>query len=245
MHPLKATVHSVSELSACDRDSMFRLYDANYAGGVSEVFGRDLDAKNYAVLLTDAENRIRGFSTLVVYNEVYAGENVRVIYSGDTIIDKAYWGKNDFAPAWLRLAGRIKAQAPETSLYWLLIAKGHRTYRYLSLFSNEYYPRHDVMTPRLQQAQMDHFARARFGADYDTCRGLVLFNESRSFLRESLAEISPKDAARRDVQFFLEKNPGYAKGDELLCLCRLEPEKLTRFARAWFIEGMEAQSGTV
>ncbi|TAL38459.1 MAG: hypothetical protein EPN97_03960 [Alphaproteobacteria bacterium] len=239
MTMLDACVRRISSLSAADRQCMFELYRDNYGGAAAPIFNKDLDAKDYSILLTDPLADIRGFSTLAVYSERYRGKPVKVIYSGDTIIDRAYWGKNEFAATWLRLVGSIKADAPGIPLYWLLIVKGHRTYRYLSLFSNEYYPRHDAETPPERQRLMHHLAKSRFGDSYDPDSGLVRFQGQRSFLKEDLAPVPPKDMARGDVQYFLARNPGYAQGDELLCLCELTPENLTRFARAWFMEGMK------
>lgn len=238
---LNASIHDVSELSTADRESMYRLYDTYYGGGDDSVFNRDLDAKNYAVLLKNGKGSIQGFSTLALYDETYQKKLVRVLYSGDTIIDKAYWGKNEFATAWLRFAGSIKAQVPELPLYWLLIVKGHRTYRYLSLFSKDYYPRYDMEIPENDRLIMHHLATQRFGNMYNPTTGLVHFPPPRSFLKEDVAPIPPKDQTRPEVQFFLSKNPGYHNGDELLCLCKLEPENLTRFARAWFVEGMNGK----
>lgn len=238
---LSASILKISELSASDKDSMYHLYDTYYAGGNPAIFNKDLDAKDYAVLLKNGNGTIQGFSTLTIYDDYHQDLPVRVIYSGDTIIGKAYWGKNEFAPVWLRFVGHVKAQAPDVPLYWLLIVKGHRTYRYLSLFSKEYYPRHGADTPPDYQHLMHHLASGRFGDAYDPASGLVCFPAPRSFLREELVPIPPKDKARADVQLFLAKNPGYVNGDELLCLCKLEPDYLTRFARIWFLEGMEGK----
>lgn len=239
MTMLDACVRRISSLSQEDRQAMFQLYHDNYGGAAMPIFDQDLDAKDYTILLTDKLNNIRGFSTLAIYSEQYQGKAVKVIYSGDTIIDKAYWGKNEFAATWLRLVGSIKAEAPSIPLYWLLIVKGHRTYRYLPLFSKEYYPRHDAETPPAQQLLMHHLAQSRFGAAYDADSGIVRFQGKRSFLSENLAPVPPKDMARGDVQYFLARNPRYTEGDELLCLCELTPENLTRFSRAWFMEGMK------
>jgi len=238
MNRLNASVIDVSSLSDSDKGNMFKLYKFYYCGSVQSVFELDLNCKDYVVLLTDSEGKIRGFSTLAVYEEQFEKTPLKVLFSGDTIIDKAYWGKNDFAMVWLQLAGHIKQQTPNLPLYWLLIVKGHRTYRYLSLFSEEYYPRYDVGTPEAQQRIMDYLARQRFGKSYNPETGLVQFPEPRSFLNEDLVPIPQKNKARPYIQYFLSRNPDYARGDELLCLCELEPDNLTRFARKWFLEGM-------
>lgn len=234
---LSTTIVTTAELIGTERDTMFQLYDFYYDGVDPSVFKRDLDGKDYAVVLRDDENVIRGFSTLAVYSEHCHNEQVRVLYSGDTIIDKMYWGENQFSKAWLAFAGRIKAEFPQIPLYWLLIVKGHRTYRYLSLFSTEYFPRYNMETPSQFQELMHHLARRRFGASYDSSTGLVRFPEPRSFLTADLAAVPEKDWGRPEVKYFLERNPLYRQGDELLCLCELKPEKLTKFARQWFEEG--------
>lgn len=234
---LLTSIINISTLSDKDRTTMFDLYHINYDGGEPSVFYRDLDAKNYAVVLRDANGIIRGFSTLAVYNEVFQGKSIRVLYSGDTIIEQAYWGQNQMSKAWLELAGCIKQESPTTPLYWLLIVKGHRTYRYLSLFSNDYYPRHNLTTPPEMQSLMDHLATQKFGDQYDAANGLVRFPEPRSYLNQELAAIPDKDSGRLDVQYFLSRNPQYYKGDELLCVCELSAENLTRLARQWFEAG--------
>jgi hypothetical protein len=239
---LNCTIVNVSDLKDADRAVMFGLYAVYYAGALESIFQRDLNAKDFVVVLRDEMEAIRGFSTLCVYEELWNGKKVRVLYSGDTIIEKDYWGQNQFSKAWLELAGRIKADAPEIPLYWLLIVKGHRTYRYLSLFSNEYFPRHDLETPDEFQGLMHHLAQRKFGQSYDVESGLIRFPEPRSYLTAELAEIPAKDCGRPEVKYFLDRNPRYFEGDELLCLCELRADKLTRIARQWFEEGCKQVS---
>ncbi len=231
--PLAGSVRGVWALNEAERRDMFALYDTYYVGADLSAFLRDLDDKTYAVLLHDAHGRVRGFSTLKVFDH----EHGRILYSGDTIIDKAWWGRNDFAQVWLKLAGSIRAERPDLPLYWLLIVKGHRTYRYLSLFARDYYPKPKAAGPTELKSLMDDVATVHFGPAYVADKGLVFFPAPRSYLREELVPILPKDRARADVQYFLEKNPGYAKGDELVCFCDLQPDNLTRLSRGWFEEG--------
>lgn len=234
---LCASIWKTSSLRVADEAAMFRLYDLNYDGADPVIFRGDLSAKDFVILLRDSVGVVRGFSTLAVYSEVYEGRKVNVIYSGDTIIDQQYWGQNQFSKIWLQFAGQVKRDDPDTPLYWLLIVKGHRTYRYLSLFSSEYYPRHDCATPVEFAKLMDHLASRRFGRAWDAGTGLVLFPEPRSFLNGDLAIVPDKDRRRPEVEYFLQRNPFYAQGDELLCLCELSAEKLSRIARHWFLEG--------
>ena len=67
-------------------------------------------------LLYDDEKRLQGFSTLAFFDVKFNNTFVNVLYSGDTIIDKEYWGQHELAISWLHFAGQIKAIC-ETDLY--------------------------------------------------------------------------------------------------------------------------------
>lgn len=243
MSSLNAVIIPVHTVSESERAEMYGLYETYYDGSDPAIFQSDLALKDRVILLREPETgTIRGFSTLAVYVEHIGNQPVQVLYSGDTIIHRDYWGQNPFAQTWLRFAGTLHDDSPETPLYWLLIVKGHRTYRYLNLFAHEYYPHYDVPTPPEIQQLMDHLARQRFGNAYDSTDGIIRFPEPRSYLRRDLAEIPVKDVSRPEVRYFLSRNPNYNEGDELLCLCRLEPSNLTRFARQWFLEGAQRQA---
>ncbi|MBL8551690.1 MAG: hypothetical protein JNJ73_17010 [Hyphomonadaceae bacterium] len=209
---------------------MWALFEAHY-DAVSEMqFRADLEEKDAALLERDPSGAIQGFST---YRLIEGSP--RCLFSGDTIIHPDWWGRNDFARSWLENAGRIAAAGPEP-LYWLLIVKGHRTYRYLPLFAKEFVPRAEAATPALVELR-DRLARGRFGDWYDAEAGVVRFPEPRGQLRAALAAVPEKDRARRDVAFFLGANPGYVRGDELVCLTRLAPDNLTPIARRAFEAG--------
>ena len=46
------------------------------------------------MLRSKVDDHIAGFSTQTFFNIVVDGKRVRGIFSGDTIIDPAYWGNN-------------------------------------------------------------------------------------------------------------------------------------------------------
>lgn len=234
MEFLPSQVFRTNQIADPQISEMYRLY-AHYYGGTDEaLFRRDLNDKTHVILLVDHDGAIRGFSTLLYYGARSNETPLKVIYSGDTIIDESYWGKNDFAAVWLKFAGRLKALAPETPLYWLLIVKGHRTYRYLKVFSRNYYPAPNKPIPSETKAIMDNLARERFGRDYHPATGIVRFATTKGYLKEPWASVSDTARRRPEVAFFLEKNPHYKRGDELVCLCLLEYENLKPIAQRYF-----------
>ena len=240
MGNLQARKCELSELGDETRAEMYGLF-ADYYDSTSEAsFHRDLEEKDHAILLRDRAGELKGFSTLKVLAQSFNGVIRRAIFSGDTVIHHKYWGEQALAFEWIRFAGQIKAKQPDTPLYWFLIVKGHRTYRYLPAFSRCYYPAWSNPTPPEMKAWMDRLASSRFGDHYDPATGLLRFPRSRGHLRASWAEISEEDQRRPEVRYFLERNPGYVHGHELVCLTELHENNLRPLARRLFIQGMNA-----
>lgn len=234
---LGARVLKVAGLPDEDVEAMFALYHRYYAGTSRERFLADLGDKDEVIVLHDEEGVLRGFSTLKLLEDGSEGEPCRVLFSGDTIVHHRYWGEQSLAFAWIRRAGAIKAERPEWPLYWLLIVKGHRTYRYLQAFSREYYPHWDRPTPPPVQALMDRLGERMFGEHYQAPTGVIHFPVSHGHLRAEWAEPPAEVRERPEVTFFLEKNPGYRLGDELLCLTELHADNLRPLARRLFEVG--------
>ena len=217
---------------------MFALFAQNYRDIDRLNFERDLDAKDRVLLLHD-EEKLVGFTTIEVEKLALQGRALTVIFSGDTIVDPAYWGEQDLARAWLGLVGRLSRQSGDGDLYWLLIVKGHRTYRYLPAFALDYVPAPAGSDDPDLLALRDALARHRFAEDYDAGSGIIHFDEARGSLIPQLAEPSQRELALPEVRFFLEANPGFRAGDELACLCSLSPENMRPRARRWFEAGRD------
>lgn len=237
MGRLTAAVRPRAEIGSDEADRMYQLFARYYDAVSPQAFCADLDAKDCVIELRDGAE-LCGFSTIALIDFQCGGVEQRAIFSGDTVIDRPYWGERTLPVAFCEFAGRVYAAAPEVPLYWLLITKGYRTYRYLSLLAQRFYPHPDEPTPPEEQACMDALARLRFGDAYQPQRGILHFEESRGHLRPQWADVRESVSRRADVRFFLERNPGYRAGDELVCLTRLAADNLKSFARRAFERGM-------
>lgn len=235
---LAAEVWDVPCLSEPTTTGMYALYETYYEATSPKWFLTDLYDKDAVILLRDERGSLQGFSTLSVLSFEFEGDLNRAIFSGDTIVSERYWGQQSLAFTWIRHAGRIKAQARRTPLYWFLITKGHRTYRYLRTFSKTFYPHWQKPTPSREQSIINLLANRRFGKYYDARKGVLHFPESRGHLKAPWAQVPPEHMRRPDVQFFLKRNPNYVTGDELVCLTELHFENLQPLARRLFMEGM-------
>lgn len=223
-------------LADAERQALYRLY-AHYYGGTSpQLFFSDLDEKDLILLLADADRTLRGFTTLKIIRTTHCGRPVRALFSGDTVIDHRYWGEQTLPLAWCELAGRIYARQPDTPLYWLLIVKGDRTYRYLHVFSKDYAPNRRRPTPPDVRALIDRLAAERFGSAYRPAEGLVRHPESHGHLKSEWH--TPSDSRHPEAAYFRQRNPGCLNGDELVCLTRLAPDNLRSFALRGFQAGL-------
>jgi len=249
MAELNGRVERTDSLDRATQASMFTLYEHYYGGTSKTLFFDDLMDKQYAVVLRDDDGTLQGFSSIKVWQEEFAGKRFRIMYSGDTIVHQDHWGQQALAFTWIHFSGALKSEAPDIPLYWFLLVKGHRTYRYLKAFYRVFYPAYNRETPPESKVLIDHLAAEKFGAFYNPGTGIVRFPESRGHLKSDWAEIPEKDRKRPDVRFFLERNPGYAQGDELVCLTELSHDNqaplAARLFDAGYGEGMKAVLGTV
>jgi hypothetical protein len=209
----------VASLDPATRQAAFALFAATYENASHERFERDLDEKQHVILLFDRESgALKGFSTVLVRDVQSACGPATLVFSGDTVIDRQYWGQKRLQLAFLRVLVSLKLRAPTQPLYWFLLSKGYRTYLLLANAFPHAVPRADTNDDPALRAMLDRFAAERFGAEYDWTRGLVRYATPHERVREGIAPVTPDVMANPQVRFFVERNPEHLAGVELACL---------------------------
>jgi hypothetical protein len=227
-----------SDLVQAEREAMLRLLGAHFEGVTRATFERDLREKNWVLLLED-QGRLRGFSTLLLYETCHAGATLTVVYSGDTLVEPEAWGSAALARSWIGSIQALRRLHPRGSLYWLLLASGFRTYRFLPVFWREFHPRFDALPAPDELALRSALTRERFGSRYRPELGIVRL-DAPQVLRGELAHVPAPRRADPHVAFFLERNPGWTRGDELVCLTEIAEHNLTAAGRRMWREGERA-----
>ena len=229
---LKSSSRLVASLSQSEKHVMHGLMTAHYEAVPWDRFERDLAAKDEVLMLHDMDGSLRGFTTLA-WNPAGRLEEGDILFSGDTIIDRRCWGTQELVRAFCRRAGEWK-MASGRRLFWFLISKGHRTYLYLPLFARRFHPH-----PENEEAEWARLAgqvaRQLFEENWKPDEGIIRFPSSQGHLREEL------DIGRQKnpwVRYFVKRNPGYARGEELVCFTEMDGSNLRRGALAAFREGM-------
>ena len=216
-------------LSCTQRDEMYALLSQHFDGVTREQFERDLAEKNWVVEIR-RDDRLLGFSTLLVCEAHLDGRALTAIYSGDTVVSPEAWGSPALARTWIAAVNHLRAACPSRSCYWLLLTSGFRTYRFLPVFWREFFPRHATPTPPQEERLLHHLAATRYGAWHDASSGIVRFPRPQR-LRDQLGAVPTGRAADSDIAFFLTRNPGHADGDELACLTEISEHNLTAAGR--------------
>jgi hypothetical protein len=215
-----------SALTVREAGAMHDLLAQHFLGVDQQTFFRDLAEKNWVILLEDGSGVLRGFSTFLIHATAVEQRPVTVVYSGDTIVEPSAWGSPALSRAWIRAVYDVARSYPAGELYWLLLTSGFRTYRFVSVFFRDFYPRFDAPTPTGSQRFLDALSNERYGSAYDSRTGLVRFTKPQ-VLRERLSGVPDGRADDPHVRFFLERNPGHIAGDELVSLTSLARGNLT------------------
>jgi hypothetical protein len=135
--------------------------------------------------------------------------------------------------------GAIKREHPNTPLFWFLLVKGHRTFRYLPVFGKSFYPHWSVDRSDLRPLA-DILALDMFPNDYNAATGVVEFRLSRGHLKPHLALPTPEEMDREGVSFFVARNPGFQRGHELVCICEMEEHNMKPLTLRLFRKSVRA-----
>ena len=218
-------------ITSDERQQMYSVFSRYYENVDAKRFNADLETTDWTIQLRNDDQAVVGFSTLQAYQHRESSREALILYSGDTIVDRAHRTNGDLAGAFGHLLMRAVEQDKGMPIFWLLTSKGVRTYRFLPVFFKTFFPAHNSPTPLRVKQLIDTIAGNKFGSDYSPETQVVSHHRQRDWLCES--EHDPMLMKRSDphISFFLQTNPGYADGDELVCLTEVSQENLN--SRAW------------
>ena len=218
---LRAETLRMEALSPSRREEMLALMQRIYADVDVDAFWRDLAAKQWIILLLDREiGQVAGFSTIGLEEVTFGGSPAELLFSGDTVIDPAYWGQKVLDTAFAAFLVRRKLRRPWRPFFWLLLSAGFKTYLIILNYFPGAFPRHDRDPDPEEAAFLDAYCRRRWGSAYDPEQGIVRL-PGHYRVREGVAPITEAELRRPNIAFFAEKNPGHLNGDELVCLARV------------------------
>jgi len=232
MSEYSTVIKKISELDDDLCHQVVELYLSYYEGSNQSRVMSDLENKT-EILLLFSGSKLVGFTSLYIYKRNWNGKMIRIVYSGDTIVERKHWGQQALAFAWIARMGELKSKQFDLPLYWFVIIKGHRTFKYLPTFGKSFHPHWSESRPDLKLLA-DALAYDKFGNDYNPETDLVEFPVSQGHLRDNIAYPTEEEMTKESVQYFMRKNPKYLHGHELVCICELEEENLKPLAKRIF-----------
>jgi hypothetical protein len=216
---LVARVVTPGALSPATIDEAYALFAAAYAGTDRSRFANDLAEKQRVILLHDRETgQLKGFSTVLLSEIATSRGPATLVFSGDTVVDRAYWGQKELQLAVAALLLSLKLRQPRRPLYWFLISKGYRTYLILANAFPRSIPRDGAAEDAELRAMLDHVAGERFGDEYNAATGIIRHTVPQEYVRDGVAPVTAAALRNRHVRFFVDRNPSHGVGDELACL---------------------------
>lgn len=215
---------------------MYELFSAQFDGVSFDQFMADLEEKNWVLLLFRDDGSLGGFSCMHFYDITVDGRERTVVYSGDTVVSTDTWSDSALSYYWMGAIDYLRRLHRKERVYWFLLVSGYRTYRFLPVYSEYYFPRYDQQTPIDVQSIMDTVALDRFTDRYDAATGIVRL-EVPAILREEYRGIPGNRMQDPHIAFFAEQNPDHEQGDELVCFAILSDDKMTRLGRRMWARG--------
>lgn len=223
---MKGQIKPVREYTEQEITTMYHLMKEFYDNVDEAVFRKDFFDKDYCLSLTHETGGLVGFTTQKQMEVDIGDKTVHGIFSGDTIIHKKYWGDVTLFKVWANFWFEFAASYEE--FYWFLICKGYKTYRILPLFWQEFYPNYRVETPSYEKRIIDAYAGVIYPEEYNPNTGVIEYKSVKDKLKEGVADVGEHEMKNKDIAFFCEANPGYAEGNDLACLARIEKSFLKK-----------------
>lgn len=233
---MKGSIHRRSDIDNTTLASMYALLCEQFENVPFDIFRRDLDDKTWVLLLRNDNGKLCGFSSMDLYDVDVDGREISVVYSGDTVVSSDSWSDSALSYYWMGAIDYLRRLHRKEQLYWFLIVSGYRTYRFLPVYSQTFYPRYDRETPPDVQAIMDRVATERFGDSYDAVSGVVRLDHP-AVLRDRFRGIPENRLQDPHIAFFAARNPGHEAGDELVCYAVIAEDELTRLGRRMWQKG--------
>ena len=214
---MRVEVRDPLSLTGEELGALYELFQTAFEAE-REGFEHDLREK-HKILTVKSEGSLDAFTSLRLYRPE---PGVRVFFSGDTFVSPQARIGHRLPSLWARYVFAEVASENTGRDYWLLFCSGFRTYRILPTFFLDYVPTAGSDQANELLRLRDHWASELFGGRFSN--GVVKPRWATPLHSPDPPKRLQDDAT---VKFFLESNPGYRDGDELVCLVPLEESNLT------------------
>jgi len=229
---LVSKFYKIKKVTLSQLLEMHSLFVRYYNNADLETFIKDMEKKAGVFVLEDSETKnIVGFSTWDELSITVAGKSSIGIFSGDTVVDKKYWGNKTLQKAFVKRLFKLKLKRPDRNIYWLLISKGYKTYLLLANNFPKHYPNYKRESKRLESV-VDQYCNELYPSAYRDDDRLLDFGQEYQSLKGGVAEIT--DEMKKEnpkIKHFEDLNPSWRQGTELPCVGEVTINMIWRFTK--------------
>ncbi len=230
MRKLKASTLNIASFSSNQIEELYNIFSKYYKNVDFDKFKKDFLKKDKVILLKDKKSKlIKGFSTLKIFNVEINNKKIIGLFSGDTVIDKEYWGQSALTFEFFKNLMKIRLLNLNKDFYWYLISKGYKTYLLLTNNFKNYYPRYDKPTSKNAKQIIDTFSFELFEDQYIKEKGIIIPKLKTDSLRNETAPINHNELLDPNIKYFEEINPNWNLGEELCCIGRVDIGLIQRY----------------
>ena len=222
----KARIIRVTELNTSEKHALLKLHQHYYENVKSSVFYKDLEQKDFLIVIYNDREQISGFSTIqLIWLEIDDLQHL-FLFSGDTVVKEEVRNSPVLAGGFAYFLHYLIKTYPENPKHWFLITKGYRTYRFLPVYFKEFYPTYNRPFSLMHRKILDAIAMYKFGNQYNPEDQIIRYYEEKDHLKPEFAEIPGGKLKNPDVAFFYLKNPGFIHGNEFACIADISESNL-------------------
>lgn len=216
------TYRPIKRITPLDVREMHGIFHKYYENAHLDIFLNDMTKKTGIFLVRRrSDDALVGFSTIAILNlKMSDGKDAIGLFSGDTIIEREYWGSRALQLGFFKFLLSLKLRNPTKSLFWLLISKGYKTYLLLANNFSRFYPHPEGKYTEFG-GMVEQYCDVLFPGYYDRERKLLDFGKNYQRLRCDVAEITDEIRHRyENINYFEHCNPTWRDGTELPCIGR-------------------------
>lgn len=218
---IRASLRPIEELTSTEWSEVLSFGSRFFEG----AFEASLRAKHELVMLRDGAGALVGMGAV----ELLELDGATIIHVGNTAFADETRGQSHVQRLGFRYFLRAKARHPLRPVYLAYTTFSWRTYLMLARNFARSWPRREQSLPEREGALYRQLGARLLGERFEPDTGLVRNLDRR--LRADIAALPEMLANDPDARFFVERNPGYASGDAVLCLAPLDARNWWSVAR--------------
>lgn len=206
---------------------LMKMIDSDFS--IKEFHHSVLLNYKYAIICRERrDGSLRGMMLLGVDRKELDGVKYTQVKVGLSFFQNYYRGGPwlYFASAYLILKEMILH--PFTPLYMIGKAFSYKSYLVMCHYVQESFPRYDRETPAFAKKLLNNFGLSTKSPNEIYDPETFVLKRERSGMKPGVAVLTENDLKDPHIKFFVERNPGWAKGHQMLAMGRMRWVDLLR-----------------